>query len=82
LDTRTPLWFYVLREAERTQNGERLGPVGARIVTEVFIGLMQGDHTSYLRQDSAWKPSLPASAGDGKFFMIDLLRFAGVVHPL
>ena len=25
LDTRTPLWFYVLREAEKTQNGERLG---------------------------------------------------------
>lgn len=82
LDTRTPLWFYVLREAEKTQNGERLGPVGARIVTEVFIGLMEGDNTSYLSQDSGWKPSLPSASGVGKFFMTDLLKFADVVHPL
>ena len=82
LDARTPLWFYVLREAERTQSGERLGPVGARIVTEVFIGLMEGDATSYLKMDSAWKPSLPSTAGAGKFFMTDMLKFAGVVHPL
>ena len=82
LDTRTPLWFYVLREADKTQNGERLGPVGARIVTEVFIGLMEGDATSYLKIDSAWKPSLPSTSGVGKFFMTDMLQFAGVVHPL
>lgn len=81
LDTRTPLWFYVLREAEKTQNGERLGPVGARIVTEVFIGLMEGDPTSYLKLDRGWTPSLPAASA-GKFFMTDLLKFAGVVHPL
>lgn len=82
LDTRTPLWFYVLREAEKTQNGERLGAVGARIVTEVFIGLLEGDPSSYLKQDSSWTPTLPSSAGSGKFFMRDLLQFAGVVHPL
>jgi len=82
LDTRTPLWFYVLREAEKTQNGERLGAVGARIVTEVFIGLMEGDGTSYLKLDRTWKPSLPSTAGPGNFSIADLLRFAGVVHPL
>ena len=81
LDTRTPLWFYVLREAEKTQNGERLGPVGARIITEVFIGLMEGDSTSYLKRDSSWKPTLPSAAA-GKFFITDLLKLAGVVHPL
>lgn len=82
LDTRTPLWFYVLREAEKTQNGERLGSVGARIVTEVLIGLIEGDSASYLKQDRAWQPSLPSASGAGKFFMTDLLKFAGVVHPL
>lgn len=82
LDLRTPLWFYILREAERTENGERLGPVGARIVTEVFIGLMEGDPTSYLKQDRAWVPSLPSAGGPGTFAMTDLLRFAQVVHPL
>jgi hypothetical protein len=82
LDKRTPLWFYVLREAEKVGNGERLGHVGGRIVTEVFIGLIEGDSTSYLKQDNSWVPSLPSVAGAGKFAMTDLLKFAGVVHPL
>ena len=82
LDTRTPLWFYLLREAQIKKAGETLGPVGGRIVAEVFIGLMQGDATSYLTQDSAWTPSLPSAGGTGKFFITDLLNFAGVVHPL
>ena len=43
---------------------------------------MEGDYTSYLSQDIAWKPSLPSASGAGKFFMTDLLKFAGVVHPL
>ncbi len=30
LERRTPLWFYVLREAEVTAGGEHLGPVGGR----------------------------------------------------
>lgn len=51
LDKPTSLCFYILREPETSQSGERLGAVGARIVAEVFIGLMQGDLTSYLRQD-------------------------------
>jgi len=81
LENRTPLWFYVLREAEKIENGERLGPVGARIVTEVFVGLLQGDHSSYLTQDIDWEPTLPtidATLQGNDFKMIDLLRFAGV----
>ena len=31
----TPLWFYVLKEADVRQAGERLGPVGGRIAGEV-----------------------------------------------
>jgi hypothetical protein len=81
LDTRTPLWFYVLREAEKMAAGRRLGPVGGRIVTEVFIGVLQGDRHSYLRQDPEWTPLLPA-ATPGTFAMTDLLKFAGVVTTL
>jgi hypothetical protein len=44
----TPLWYYILKEALMRSNGERLGPVGARIVAEVFVGLVHGDQTSYL----------------------------------
>jgi hypothetical protein len=37
LDGRTPLWFYVLREAEVLgQGGQHLGPLGSRIVMETI----------------------------------------------
>ena len=81
LDDRTPLWFYILREAGVIANGEQLGPVGARIVAEVFIGLLQGDRSSYLSQDPDWEPLLPTidpSRTGEDFKIIDLLRFAGV----
>lgn len=73
----TPLWFYLLREAERLEGGLHLGPTGARIVAEVLVGLLKGDPTSFLRVAPAWKPELP-SAQPGRFTMADLLRFAGV----
>jgi hypothetical protein len=73
----TPLWFYVLREAEVVNEGRRLGPTGGRIIAEVLVGLLKGDPSSYLRQQPAWKPDLP-SAEPGTFTMPDLLRFAGV----
>ncbi len=79
LHTRTPLWFYVLREAAVTANGEHLGPVGARIVTEVMIGLIEGDSQSYLRQNPTWKPTY---GSNGTFAMVDLLRAAGVVATI
>jgi len=34
LDESTPLWYYVLREAQVMANGLTLGPVGGRIVGE------------------------------------------------
>lgn len=81
LDDRTPLWFYILREAQLLQSGERLGPVGARIVAEVIIGMIEGDASSYLASDPAWQPFLPTIDGSklgDDFHMIDLLRFAEV----
>ena len=75
LDEDTPLWLYILREAEILADGRRLGPVGGRIVAEVLLGLLQGDDNSYLRQDPAWRP---AFGRDGRFTMTDLLRFAKV----
>jgi hypothetical protein len=79
LHKRTPLWFYVLREAQVSADGEHLGPVGGRIVAEVIIGLMLGDNQSYLRQDPDWRPAY--GTGD-TFAMVNLLRTAGVVTVL
>jgi hypothetical protein len=69
----TPLWYYVLREAEVQQNGERLGEVGGRIVAEVLLGLLDGDPLSFLSVEPNWTPEL---AEDGEFTMADLIRFA------
>jgi hypothetical protein len=71
----TPLWYYVLREAElRGGFGLHLGPVGSRIVAEVLLGLLEGDPNSYLRKWPAWVPDLP-TAHDDDFKMADLVDF-------
>ena len=73
-----PLWFYILKEAELPPyNGERLGPVGGRIMAEVLVGLLQRDPNSYLYLDPAWKPAPPLAPTAGSFTFADLLRFAG-----
>lgn len=67
----TPLWFYVLREAEL--NDGKLGAVGGRIVAEVFHRAMEGSRTSIVR-DPSWRPSLGQDRHT--FRMTDLLLFA------
>ena len=60
--------------------GRHLGPVGGRIVGEVFIGLLQLDRDSYLNAHRRWRPTLPERSGrvTGDFKMVDFLTFAGV----
>ena len=79
LEKRTPLWFYVLREAEVMADGHHLGPVGGRIVAEVIHGLIEGDSQSYLSQDPEWTPTYGSAS---TFTMTDLLTTAGVVAEM
>lgn len=76
----TPLWFYVLREAEVHGRSQRLGPVGGRIVAEVLIGLLEADPGGFLKTEPNWRPGRGAvafpSARRGDFTLSDLLRFA------
>jgi hypothetical protein len=81
LHTATPLWYYILKEAKVRHDGLRLGPVGATIVAEVFVGLVHGDHNSFLWKVKNWKPTLPAAKA-GDFTMVDLLRFVDDINPL
>jgi hypothetical protein len=67
----TPLWFYILREAEL--NNGRLTGVGGRIVAEVFHRAMEGSKTSILN-NPFWRPSLGPDSNT--FRMVDLLLFA------
>jgi hypothetical protein len=69
--TDTPLWFYVLREAEL--NGGKLTGVGARIVAETFHRAMEGSEYSIVRAPT-WRPSLGPDSST--FRMTDLLFFA------
>src|SRR5262245_21021018 len=71
LTTNTPLWFYILREAEL--NGGRLNDVGARIVAETFHRAMEGSEHSIVR-DPTWRPTLGPNSTT--FRMVDLLLFA------
>lgn len=73
----TPLWYYVLKEADVREDGTRLGPVGGRIVAEVLLGLIEADPHSYLAVDPRWTPELPGAAA-GTFTMADLLRTPAV----
>jgi hypothetical protein len=54
LDASTPLWYYVLKEAEVMEGGLHLGPVGVRMVGEVIIGLLQPDRHSFLSVEPQW----------------------------
>ncbi|MER6916281.1 heme peroxidase family protein [Streptomyces sp. NPDC000594] len=71
----TPLWFYILREAEvnRRHPGLLTG-VGGRLVAEVFHRSMEGSRSSIVKQ-RGWRPTLPAHR-KGTFTMGDLLLFA------
>jgi hypothetical protein len=86
-----PLWFYVLAEAQytwcrraRAHNGDdlakntlpgHLGPVGARLVAETFVALMELDSDSVLHAPRHWQPTYGQGA---RFGMVDLIRTAGL----
>jgi len=79
-----PLWTYVLAEAahhrvkvkipviqDKEITTPQLGPVGGRIVAEVFLGMMFGDNHSLLNTDPLWTPK---SGADYK--LKDFVRYA------
>jgi hypothetical protein len=71
---RTPLWYYLLREAavERVREAEpggrktiqKLGTIGGRIVAETFYQILNADYKSITHAGKSWRP--PAFAF-GKF---------------
>jgi hypothetical protein len=80
---KTPLWYYVLKEAEVRANGNSLGELGSRIVCEIIIGLLYNDPSSYLNQPGGWDPSKGVKLPHGELIVTiaDFLRFAKVLGP-
>jgi hypothetical protein len=74
----TPLWYYVLKEAEVRANGNSLGELGSRIVVETQIGLLLSDDKSYLNVDDGWDPSkgVRLANGDPIVTIRDFFAFA------
>jgi hypothetical protein len=79
-ETATPLWYYVLKEAEVLANGNSLGPVGSRIVVETLIGQLRADDESFLNAEEGWSPEQGVLLPDDSPIVTinDLFRFAGV----
>jgi hypothetical protein len=75
---KTPLWYYVLREAAVVNGGNQLGPVGAKIVADTFVRMLKRDAQSFL--NTGFTPFLP-SATPGDFTFADLVKFVGVTQP-
>jgi hypothetical protein len=75
---RTPLWYYVLREAEVYGHGERLGPLGSRLVADVLVNLVRAEPGSILTVPG-WRPMLGPRGGE--FTMLDLLCAGASVSP-
>lgn len=55
----TPLWFYILKEAELLGQQGRLGPLGSLLVADTLIGVIAYDCDSYWNkgaQPGTWHP--------------------------
>jgi hypothetical protein len=77
----TPLWYYILKEAEILGKHGRLGPTGSRLIGDVIMSSLKSDPTSYLSvaKDSRWLPTLPLGqpkTDKSSFDISDLVRFA------
>jgi hypothetical protein len=72
---KAPLWYYILREAEIRQEGRRLGPLGAKLVAEVIVGIRSCDKSSYIYDKTPFQPA-PPIAPSGQFTMGEFATFA------
>ncbi|MGF1472928.1 MAG: heme peroxidase family protein [Rubrobacteraceae bacterium] len=76
----TPLWYWILAEARTLAEGKTLGPVGGRIIAEVFVGLLENDERSFLSEDPGWEP-IEEFKRNGVFDMAALLVASGDASP-
>ena len=73
-DFRTPLWYWVLKEAEHTGTAttSRLGKVGSHIIGEVILGAIKWARESVLNEPG-WTSKITKSR---EVALLDLAKFA------
>ena len=84
---KAPLWTYILAEAQAVSWDKadpsipkddipiKLGPVGSRIIADVFAALLIGDRTSFLYDDQPFRP-IAEFARNGRFGLAELINVA------
>ena len=84
---KAPLWTYILSEAQvmswakadpsipKNDIPIKLGPVGSRIIADVFAALLIGDPTSYLYSDDRFRP-IPEFTRNETFGLAELINAA------
>ncbi len=78
LGARTPLWLFVLAEAETTEESQRLGELGSHIVDEFLLGSLRCDEGSVLHAAPAdlqgWGPT-ETIAQNRRYSMPELIAY-------
>jgi hypothetical protein len=81
LEQKTPLFYYILKEAELKGEALTLGPVGSHIVAEVIQNALEADPNSYLsRVGPKWRLPrwrFPSGAQDPVNSLIRIVRLVG-----
>jgi Animal haem peroxidase len=92
LNKRTPLWYYLLAEAELEPSAEplspqvnrqsQLGTIGSGIVAETLYQLLNADQQSIANDGRDWRPPTFTAAPGGRCWCLDsmenLIRFVGM----
>ena len=81
LEGNTPLFYYLLKEAEINGTGLTLGPIGSYIVAEVILGALMADADSYISVfGPTWKlPQwrFPSGSDEQVRSLIRIIRLIG-----
>ncbi|GAB4351902.1 MAG: heme peroxidase family protein [Kiloniellaceae bacterium] len=79
---RTPLWYYLLREAKVQTAGETLGAVGSRMVAETLIGFLKHDPNSFLNNRHHARVTAAGIKVPGRFqpvaSLADMIDYVGL----
>lgn len=78
LDEATPLWYYILLEAEVNEKGATLGELGSRLVIETVNGALRHDPDSYLSQKPNGIPHPWKKTGKQVTNLLELATLVGL----
>jgi hypothetical protein len=79
---RTPLWYYILKEAEahNTDKLSKLGPLGSRLIGEVLLGAIHWqDHSVITVKKNGWTSKMLEKLGKpgADVTFLDMAHYAG-----